>query len=748
MRSRMITIAVGFAVALLQPQLLPVTFSIAIVTVIAPLLILAPCIRSSHLSFFLLSFLYVNLWGVVQLDQRLPESLKRTDWKLQGVITDIPRYQQGVVRFLVDVDEIQAVQGTSTEENLEVNRLSLAWYNPDLTLSLGDRVELTARLKPPHGLVNPAGFDYERWLLARGIDATGYVRGQVDVLSEANSWVSLARIWINESIRTQFETQQTIAMFQALTTGTKSMLEAHDWNLLKHSGVVHLAVISGLHIGFMAFCGWWFGRLAGVVFYGISFQHQFPYFGALILAGFYLLISGVGIPAQRAFIMLLVLLFTGSRMFYLDHWTRWWIAFVVVLFFNPLSFFEIGFWLSFLAVALLIWISQFSRGWRMALNLQFMLMIGMLPIYLFYFSGVSVIAPFFNLIAIPFFSVLVPFLFLHLGLTSIGIDMLIPLLNGMSDLFWWSVELNQKIEIGYWQLDAPNVVVLFLVVLVASCLLLLRLSLPSSVVLLLLLPAIVGSSSKYKDDSDFRVWVYDVGQGLAVRVQVGEYQLLYDTGPSYRSGGTAYERAVLPDFEKANIDSIDHLILSHSDNDHAGGAAAVFDSIKVDRVTTSYRYKNAEACTASRGWQVNGVVFTFLAGMEGANDNDRSCVLMIESPNCRLLLPGDIDAQKELELIPKVAPSIDWLVASHHGSKTSSSTAFINSIKPSNVIFSAGYANAFGHPHPDVVQRFADKGVKTYETAKDGAIMLIADAHEGCKTITMREDEKRFWRSF
>lgn len=745
MRSRMIAIAVGFAVALLQPQLLPVTFSIAIVTVIALLLILAPRIRSSHLSFFLVSFLYVNLWGVVQLDQRLPESLKRTDWKLQGVITDIPRHRQGVVRFLVDVDE---VQGTSANETLKVKRLSLAWYNPDLTLLLGDRVELTARIKPPHGLVNPAGFDYERWLLSRGIDATGYVRGQVKVLSDADSWVSCARLWINNTIQTQFETQQTIALFQALTTGNKSMLESYDWDLLKHSGVVHLAVISGLHIGFMAFCGWWIGRIAGVVFYRIGFQHQFPYLGAFTLAAFYLLISGVGIPAQRAFIMLLVLLITGSRMFYLDHWTRWWIAFVVVLFLNPLSLFEIGFWLSFAAVALLIWISQFSRGWRMALSLQFMLMIGMLPIYLFYFSGVSIIAPFFNLIAIPFFSVLVPSLFLHLGLTSVGIDLLIPLLNGMADIFWWAVEWNQNIEMGYWQLDAPNIVVLFLVMLAAGCLLLLRLSLPSSVILLLLMPVIVGSSFTYKDRSDFRAWVYDVGQGLSVRVQVGEYQLLYDTGPSYRSGGTAFERAVLPDLQKENIDSIDNLVLSHSDNDHAGGTAAVLNSVRVGSITTSYLYKNAENCTASRAWQVNGVKFTFLAGAEGANNNDRSCVLMIESPHCRLLLPGDIGAQKERELIPKIVPNIDWLVASHHGSKTSSSTAFINSINPSNVIFSAGYANAFGHPHPDVVQRFLDNGVKTYETAEDGAIMLIADAHEGCKTITMREDEKRFWRSF
>jgi len=745
MRSRMIAIAVGFAVALLQPQLLSVTFSIAIVTVIAPLLILAPRFRSSHLGFFLVGLLYVNLWGVIQLDQRLPEPLKRTDWKLQGVVSGIPRYQHDVVRFEIDVEK---AQGLSVNADININRVSLSWYNPDISISLGDRVSLVARLKPPHGLVNPAGFDYERWLLAKGIDATGYVRGSLKVLSAADSWLSRTRIWINSSIQAQFENQQAIALFQALTTGTKSVLESRDWDLLKHSGVVHLAVISGLHIGFMALCGWWIGRLAGVLFDRFRFQHQFPYLGALTLAAFYLLISGVGIPAQRAFIMLLVLLLTGSRMFYLDHWTRWWIAFVVVLFFNPLSFFEVGFWLSFSAVALLIWISQFSRGWRMALNLQFMLMIGMLPLYLFYFSGVSVIAPFFNLIAIPFFSVLVPLLFLHLGLSAVGIDLLIPLLNGMSEIFWWAIEWNQKIEMGYWQLDTPNFVVLMLVGLVAVCLLLLRLSLPSTVILMLLIPAIVGSNYDHHNRPGFRAWVYDVGQGLAVRVQVGEYQMLYDTGPSYRSGGTAFERAVLPDLQQANIESIDDLIMSHSDNDHAGGATAVLDSMKVSRVTTSYSYKTADLCVANRGWTVGEVKFTFLAGTVGGNDNDRSCVLMIETQNCRLLLPGDISAKKERELIPKIDSGVTWLVASHHGSKSSSSSVFINSVQPENVIFSAGYANAFRHPHPDVVQRFIDNGVKTYETAVDGAIMLIADAHEGCKTITMREDEKRFWRSF
>ncbi|WP_415901255.1 DNA internalization-related competence protein ComEC/Rec2 [Neptuniibacter sp. QD29_5] len=741
----MIAIAVGFAVALLQPQLLPATFSIAIVTVIAPLLILVPQTRSSHLSLFLVGFLYVNLWGAMQLDQRLSESLKRTDWKIQGVVSDIPRYQHNVVRFKVDVEE---VQGLSINDQTNLQRLSLSWYGPDSTIALGDRVDLTVRLKPPHGLVNPAGFDYERWLLAKGVDATGYVRGPVIVLSDTNSFISRARIWINLTVQTQFDSQQTIALFQALTTGTKSMLEAEYWDLLKHSGAVHLAVISGLHIGFIALCGWWIGRLAGFLFYGYRFQHQYPYIGAISLTAFYLLISGVGLPAQRAFIMLAVLLFTGSRMFYLDHWTRWWIAIVTVLFFNPMSLFEPGFWLSFSAVALLIWISQFSRGWRMVLNLQLLLMIGMLPLYLLYFSGVSVIAPFFNLIAIPFFSVLVPILFIHLGLSTLGIDLFIPLLKGMSDIFWWLLEWNQEIKFGYWQLDSPSFLVLVLVALTVACLLLVRMSIPLWVVLVLLMPAIVGSSVLNKTSSDFKAWVYDVGQGVAVRVQVGEYQLLYDTGPSYRSGGTAFERAVLPHFQNENIDTIDHLILSHSDNDHAGGASVILDTIKVGSVITSFGYAGSEFCVADKNWEIDGVKFTFLAGSKGGNANDRSCVLMIESRHCSLLLPGDISAKKEQELIPKIESSIDWLVASHHGSKTSSSSAFIKSIKPSNVIFSAGYANAFGHPHSKVVKRFIDKGVNTYETAADGAIMLIADAKKGCKTITMREDAKRFWRSF
>lgn len=743
MRSRMIQIAAGFVIALLQPQLFSLPYMAAI---LLNLLILLPFLTAKQrlgCAFFGGAYLFINLWGMYQLAQHLPETDKRTDWQIEGVVTDLPRVQGGVVRFILDVTSIQSV-GAGDQPSSSIDRVRLAWYQPNFDITLGDDLALTARLKPPHGLSNPNGFDYEHWLLSQGIDATGYVRGTIQRKSERKEGLARLRLWLGQTIDQQFPNQQGQALFRALTIGDKSQFTEQDWLYLRHSGVLHLAVISGLHIGFMALCGWGLGRLCGRILYRFRGYYLLSYVGALSLAATYLMVSGCGVPAQRAFIMLAVFLFAGASRIFIDHWTRWWVALVIVLALNPLSFFSVGLWLSFAAVALLIWIAQNHRGWRMAGHMQIMLMIGMLPLYFFFFSGVSIIAPVFNLLAIPYFSVLVPLLFFHLLLSALGVELLKPILEMAAHIFWSFLDFNQQLPQGFITVDPPSILALLFLIVAAAGLLLQRFGAAAWVWLLLLLPAFAGPRFTAQSQG-LQAWVYDVGQGLSVLVKVGDYHLLYDTGPAYKSGSSALSRALLPHWHHQRIKHLDHLVVSHSDNDHAGGISDLLKTVTIDKVSTSYPYEGAQACETGQEWRVEEARFKFLAGGKGSSNNDRSCVLLVEAYGCRLLLPGDISSRIERHILKDIERPIDWLIAAHHGSKTSTSPEFLEHTSPKVVVFSAGYANSFGHPHPKVVKRVRERNLDYYNTAEHGAVWLHSGKN-GCMSSNYRKLEKRLWR--
>ena len=743
MRSRMIQIAAGFVVALLQPQLFYLPY---VAIILLNLLILLPFLTTKKrlgCVFFVGAYLFINLLGAYQLGQRLPDIDKRTDWHIEGVVADLPREQGDLIRFVLDITSIQKADARKSNA-VSMDRVRLAWYEPSFDISLGDSLSLTARLKPPHGLSNPQGFDYEHWLLAQGIDATGYIRGAVKRQAETQSALTLLRLRLGQTIDRQFPNPQTRALFRALTIGDKTYFSEQDWHQLRHSGVIHLAVISGLHIGFMAICGWGIGRLCSGLCLNFRAHYLFPAIGALSIAAAYLLVSGLGIPAQRAFIMLAVFLLAGVGRFCIDHWTRWWIALVIVLAFNPWSLFSVGLWLSFAAVALLIWVAQNHRGWRMAGQMQIMLMVGMLPLYFFFFSGVSLIAPLFNLLAIPYFSILVPLLFIHLALSGFGIEIFKPLMELAAQLFWYLLELNQQFPQGFIEVDPPTNTSLFLLIVAALGLLLQRFGAMTWVWLLLLVPAFSGPRS-IPEQQGLQVWVYDVGQGLSVLVKIDDYRLLYDTGPAYKSGNSALSRELLPHWQSQRIQHIDHLVVSHSDNDHAGGIKDLLQAVSIDKITTSYPYEKAQACAAGQEWRVKGAVLKFLAGGKGGNNNDRSCVLLVEAYGCRLLLPGDISSRIERGLLGEIDRPIDWLVAAHHGSKTSTSSEFLVHLSPKVVVFSAGYANPFGHPHPKVVERVQKRSLDYYNTAEHGAVRLFS-SEKGCMSSNYRKLEPRLWR--
>lgn len=740
MRSRMIFFVAGVALATLQHELIPLLGCISIALVIIGLSFNKTPKNSSVIAAFLLGFLYTTLWGHWQLTHRFPEELLRTDWRVSGEVMGLPQVKGRTTRFVLEVSQLEAITGSPLLNNIP-RKLRLSWFDPSQPIKSGDLVEGIVRLKPPHGLMNPSGFDYERWLLVRGIDATGYIREITDISSGDGFTLSEIRQGINNRIYTDHNSDKVKAFLAAVITGEKSLLKDEYWDALRISGTVHLAVISGLHIGFVAFMGWWLGRLLGFAFRG-EIQRALPFLTSMLLSGCYMFIAGTELPAQRAFIMVSVLLISGWKLFYVSHWTRWWMAMTAVLIYSPLAFLETGFWLSFGAVACLIWCGQVYRiRWQDAVKLQFLLLAGMLPMYLFFFAGVSLIAPLVNIVAIPLVSLIVPLEFFNL-LTN---GVLSSVVDDLVHVFWWLVEQGSEFSWAFVEVKELELSALVMLILASLIMLLPSGLIPKSIALFLMMPVVFGVENETEDH--FQAWVFDVGQGLAILIELDDYHLLYDTGPSYRSGGNAFNRAVSPYLEGKGMHHIDHVVLSHDDNDHVGGFGQLAEGFNLGKVTTSFEsaYSN-NRCLEGERWSIEGVHFSFLSGNEGSEDNERSCVLLVESEQCSLLLPGDISATIEGRL--PIKKDVTWLVASHHGSKTSTTQSFLNKTQPDVIIYSAGYGNPFNHPHPDVVERSKQTKAKLYSTAVNGAVLLRSTKHLGCEASAIRSNKKRFWRSF
>lgn len=781
----MIAFCLGIAAAMLQPALLPIyLYPLLTATV-------ACCYykyyfkdRSKYqhnllkiLVFFVLGLSYSSGFSHWQLSERLPEQLARSDWRITGRIVGLPEHRGELVRFnlaVVNVElltvqpaalsEVAALDELSATANT-MDRLRISWYQPEQKLQSGMLIESDIRLKPPHGLANPAGFDYERWLFVRGIDATGYIRQMHHIEPSTDFAIGRIRHSINQQISELFpqpQQQQQQALIQALVTGNKQGLSQDDWQQLRRSGTVHLAVISGLHIGFMAFLGWWLGRGLSLLLPNACMRvlpYALPYTAALICAGAYALIAGAELPVQRAFIMLAVLMLSGLLLKASNWWNRWLLALTVVLLFSPHAILETGLWLSFGAVAALIWLAQRRWRWREALKLQLMLTLAMLPLYLFFFSGVSITAPFVNLLAIPLITCVVMLIFPVLGLVMFELEILaqplIWLLTQLIDLFWWLVQQGSAAQWAYVEVNGLTTGQLVFVGIAVVMLLLPATLCPRWVACFCFMPLLLGiyqASERQAEQQGFSAWVFDVGQGLAVLVKVGDYHLLYDTGAAYRSGGSAAERAIVPYLKQAGIKRIDHLVLSHNDIDHTGGYQTIAKTVVIDKMSTSYKLNSEykanlpySFCRHGQTWQYRDVQFEMLAGSVGDNDNDRSCVLRISNRHCSLLLPGDIGSEIEARL-PR-QDKVNWLVAAHHGSKHSTSAQFIQQLQPQAVIFSAGYANAYNHPHPDVIQRVQDfSDAQVLSTASHGAIKLRTDPELGCLYQGFRQAQKRLWR--
>ena len=713
----------------------------------------------------------------VRLADALPDTWEGRDIELAGVIASLPQHFERGVRFEFTPDTV-LTRGATVP-----SRIMLAWYGgfgadallPVPAVHPGERWQFTVRLKKPHGNANPHGFDYEAWLLERGIRATGYVRPQ---RNDSAQRVLAPFVWsvgtvidrIREAIRERLQNaladQPYAGVIIALAVGDQRAIDSDDWALFTRTGVGHLMSISGLHVTMIA-------SLAAFVTFALWRRSvrlmlwlpapRAAALGGLAAALAYCALAGFAVPAQRTLYML------GVAAWAL--WHGWFgsgtrvlaIALALVCLIDPWAPLSPGFWLSFGAVAMLLLAGTTSAArmhwFKGALLAQVAVTLGLVPLTLALFQQISLAGPLANAVAIP----LVSFVVTPLALLASALPLDLPALGAHLVLEWLMryLEWLGGFEWAVWQRAAPP---LWTVLLAAAgtvwCLIPWWLHW-RALGAIWILPLIVHPPPR-PEPGDAWIATLDVGQGLAVVVRTAHHTLLFDTGPQYTPEADSGNRVIVPYLRGEGVTRLDGMVVSHDDLDHSGGALSMLRAMPVAWLASPLAPAHVIAATASaarrcergKAWIWDDVHFELLhppaadyERLDTLKDNSRSCVLAITAHGRRALLTADIERDVEARLLTAADLSLksELLVVPHHGSKTSSTAEFIAAVAPSIAVVPVGYRNRFRHPAPEVIERYRQSGAQVLRTDQSGAVTARIGA-SGIAMESWRGVRPRYWQ--
>ena len=718
--------------------------------------VIMACLRYWRWVFFITGLLWAVLFAMSRLAERLPESLEGFDIPVTGIVIDLPEQNERQTRF-----DFKILKSTVPLPS----KLRLSWYFPDQAIKSGQHWSFVVKLKRPHGSLNPGGFDYERWLLIQNIGATGYVRPspKPKLLNRESAWSSIA-VWrqsISDELSDRLSDSASLGLIKALTIGDGSGISPNEWDIFRKTGTTHLVVISGSHVGLIAGLAYFLVFKVWVRFGLIRWApYKVSAFVAILVGAFYSGLAGFSVPTQRSMVMLSVVMLAtilqrNSRPFNVLA-----VALFAVLVFDPLSVLSAGFWLSFLAVSLIVYVVSGRIGtagyWVEMIKINWATSIGLAPLLLLFFQQVSLIAPIANFIAVPIISfIAVPF-----ALVGVVLMFVLPLIAAKL-FFIVDLSLQGLVTVLSYMAELPFATinhslpsVWSLIFAIPGILLLLApRGMPVRWLSLVLFLPLIFTKPEKPAVGSIKMTLLDVGQALSLVVQTQNHWLVYDTGAKFSGESDMGKSILLPFLRQQGAESIDTLIISHGDNDHIGGAVSLMKGLPVKLVLTTAMEQLKDyapvKCAAGQTWEWDKVNFTLLSPQHGfVSDNNNACVLKIQTEQGIVLLPSDIETSAEAWLIETYGDQLkaDVLIAPHHGSKTSSTVDFLRAVQPEMVLISAGYKNQFGHPHQDILSRYKHNHSQWLNTADKGAITL--SAKDGRWLVqSLRDTDGKYWNN-
>jgi competence protein ComEC len=691
------------------------------------------------------------IWRVGDdLDRQWPASRHREEIELIGTIASLP--EPVAARSERPGESSWRFRFEPADRSMPVMRVG--WYDADVIPKAGECWTLELAMRTPHGSLNPATFDYEGWLFRQGIGALATVRsGERCETSDAAPWLVL-RQRILDRMTEQLPEHPGVPLLAALTIGDTGRIRDDQWRIFRWTGTTHLVAISGFNVAIVSGLAFLLGRWVWCLWPPLCLRLPAQKAGMLAAAGVglaYAFVAGWEPPVQRASLMLGLLLIAA----WFDRLQRpaqlLALALIAVLLIDPEAALSPGLWLSFAAVALIFYLSRQRLGpgpfWVEALRIQAGLTLGLLPMSLGWFSGLSWAALPINLIAVPIVAVVTPLALLAIVLDaiwpSVGVVALGLVASALAGLQEGLDGLSAPALQGWWA-ARPGIPALLLAALGVVLVLSPR-GLPLKPLgLLCLLPLLFPRA--WSVERGFEVAMLDVGQGLSVIVRTAQHTMIYDTGPAFEDGFDAGESVVVPYLLGRGVNRVDRLVISHDDRDHAGGMEAVQRYLRIDDALGA---RTSRACRDGMAWDWDGVNFRVLHPDDAAwSDNNGSCVILVSDGKRRLLLTGDIEHVAEQRLLKAHADDLhaDLLIAPHHGSRSSSSEALVAAVHPSIVFYGAAWRSHFRHPNPEVVARYAESGARQFTTGVSGALSAVP-SDSGWMVDEYRPQARHWWNA-
>ena len=776
----------------------------------------------------------------VRLDDRLDAKLEGKSLTIVGVVSEMPVRSDETTRFLFTVESMSLVDqalgkfpslirlswsGLYAKKTLEKVPEKVPKKPPknepsseltsfvheshdaaadtpefaDVTtvsaLRAGQRWRFEVRLKRPVGLVNPDTFDSELKALQNAIAATGYIRRAQLVTPFVFSIGNLIERLRDQTDRAISDVgarinPRVVGLIRALTVGNQQAIDRDDWTMFNRTGVSHLMSISGLHITMLAALA---GKLAGglwgliarycpakqLPFYPSKLRFQWIF--ALFISLIYSLIAGWEVPSQRTWYCLAVagLLVQSGRK--VSFWLVLQVVALVIVVIDPWAVMSAGFWLSFGAVAAIVWVNQNHQSqagqtpqrlaWlREAARSQWACTLSLIPLLVLLFGTVSLVGPIANALAIPVVSFVITPLALISAVLALWFEqpslLFMQAIALVADPMLGLLSIISQWQFASWTSAKPPFWLTGLGLIGTACCLApftRRTRLPAMMAIV----ACLITRYQAPDLGTWRMSILDVGQGAAAVIESGGQIVVVDAGPSDAFNGAAEsdaaKRVLIPWLQSKAIHQIDTLVLSNSALGYAGGAASLVAHIAPQVVHASLNQgsvlaqtlPNAESCLRGRRWKMNQLTFEYLhppAIIESKVKSlakTSSCVLRIDGPKNRVLITSAIEAAQEerlLQLFDADQLKSNVILIPNHGSKSGSSMAFVEAVGAHYAIASNGYRNRFKFPHDQTIKRYEDAGAQMLRTDIDGALTLLFAADGTISVTRARQHAAPYWR--